>query len=122
MAILDDNLLGPVIEHCVSVLHPSRHRRSQDLQGLSDHAPGFGGVRFEQAVENLKDDPFVDGELGDDVGQEEVAVVPGRRVHAVLVLKTRPSVCHQATKLVTLLLVSYCEKAELTIIILERLV
>ena len=67
-------------------------------------------MSLQQGMEDLEHEPLVDGELGDDVGQEEVAVVSGRRVHAVLVLKTRPSVCHQATKLVALLLVSWFNK------------
>ena len=34
VAVLDDDLLGPVREHGVSVLHPARHGRREDLEGL----------------------------------------------------------------------------------------
>ena len=53
MAVLDDDLLGPVGEHRVAVLHAARHRGRQDLQSLPNHAARLHCVRFEQAVEYL---------------------------------------------------------------------
>ena len=48
----------------------------------------------------------MDGELCDDVREQEVTVVPSRRVDAVLAEQAGPRVRHQAAKLVTLLLVA----------------
>ncbi len=50
----------------------------------------------------LEDDALVDGELGNDVGEEEVAVVAGGGVHAVLGQQAGPRVGHQTTQLVAL--------------------
>ena len=44
----------------------------------------------------------MDGELGDDVGEEEVAVVAGGGVHTVLGQQAGPRVSHQTTQLITL--------------------
>ncbi len=44
----------------------------------------------------------MDGELGNNVGQEEVAVVAGGGVHAVLGQQAGPRVGHQTTQLVAL--------------------
>ena len=56
-------------------------------------------------MSNLEDDPLVYGELGDDVGEEEVAVVARGRVHADLEEEAGPRVRHQPPQLVALLLV-----------------
>lgn len=45
---------------------------------------------------HLKDDALVDGKLGDDVGQKEVAMVLGGRVDAVLTQQAGPGEGHQA--------------------------
>ena len=53
----------------------------------------------------LEDDPLVYGELGDDVGEQQVTMVPGGRVHTVLGQETGPGVGHQSPQLVALFLV-----------------
>ncbi len=50
----------------------------------------------------LEDDALVDGELGNDVGEEEVAVIAGGGVHTVLGQQAGPRVGHQTTQLVAL--------------------
>ena len=50
-------------------------------------------------MENLQPDPLVNGKLGDDVGQEQVAMVLGSRVHTLLGEEARPSKGHEATEL-----------------------
>ena len=50
----------------------------------------------------LEDDAFVYRELGDDVREQQVTVVLGGRVHAVLTHQARPGERHQPTQLVTL--------------------
>ena len=53
MSVLHDDLLGPVGEHRVAVLHAARHRRRQDLEGLPHHAARLDGVGLQEAVEYL---------------------------------------------------------------------
>ena len=55
---------------------------------------------------HLQHDTLVNGELGDDVREEQVTVVLGQRVDAVLRQQTRPRERHQTTQLVALLPVS----------------
>lgn len=50
----------------------------------------------------LEHNAFVDGELCDDVGEQQVAVVLGGGVHAVLTEQAGPCERHQAPQLVTL--------------------
>jgi len=54
----------------------------------------------------LKHDPLVDGELCDDVREEEVSVVTCGRINTVLAQQARPGVGHQPSQLVALLLVA----------------
>ena len=61
----------------ISVLHPDGHHRGQYVQGLPHDGPGLQGVGLQQTVEHLQDNALVDGELHDDVGQQEMAVVLG---------------------------------------------
>ena len=50
----------------------------------------------------LQYDAFVNGEFGDDVGQQQVSVVLGGRIHAALGQQAWPGKRHQATQLVPL--------------------
>ena len=52
---------------------------------------------------HLQNDSFVDGELGDDVRQKQMAVVLGGRVDTHLGQQARPRKRHQPTKLIALL-------------------
>ena len=52
---------------------------------------------------HLQHDALVDGELCDDVGQQQVAVVLGGWVNAVLGQQARPRKRHQPPQLVALL-------------------
>ncbi len=54
VAVLDDDLLGPVGEHGVAVLHAARHAGRQDLQGLTHHAARLHRVGLQQRVEHLE--------------------------------------------------------------------
>ena len=56
-------------------------------------------------MEDLKDDSLVDGKLGNDVGQHEVAMVLGGRVHALLGQEARPGKRHEPPQLGPLTLV-----------------
>ncbi len=53
VAVLHDDLLGPVGEHGVAVLHAARHAGREDLQGLAHHAPRLHRVGLQQRVEHL---------------------------------------------------------------------
>ncbi len=53
VAVLHDDLLGPVGEHGVAVLHAARHAGREDLQGLAHHAPRLHSVGLQQRVEHL---------------------------------------------------------------------
>ena len=59
--------------------------------------------RPHSATSYLQDNPLVDGKLGDDVGEQQVAVVLGGGVHAALGQQARPRERHQPPQLVTLL-------------------
>lgn len=50
----------------------------------------------------LEHNAFVDGELCDDVGEQQMTVVLGGGVHAVLTEQAGPRERHQAPQLVTL--------------------
>ena len=56
-------------------------------------------------VKDLENDPLVIGKLGDDVSQEEVAVVLGGWIHALLGEEAGPGKGHQAMQLGPLVLV-----------------
>lgn len=56
VALFHDNLPGPVREHLMAVLHPSRHRGREDCHGLTDDGTGFHGVSLQKTVENLHRD------------------------------------------------------------------
>jgi hypothetical protein len=56
-------------------------------------------------VKHLQHDPLVDGKLGNDVCQEQVPVVLGSRVHALLREETRPGKGHESAELGALALV-----------------
>ena len=90
------------METYISVLHASGHGGREYLQRLSYDSPRLHRVRLEQRVEHLEDDTLVDGELGDDVREQQVAVVLGGWVHAVLGEQARPGEGHQPPQLVTL--------------------
>ena len=53
VTLLHDDLLGPVVQHPVAVLHAARHGWGEDLQRLPDHRFGFVSVGFQQAVKHL---------------------------------------------------------------------
>lgn len=52
MSVLHDDLLGPVREHGVAVLHALRHGRREDLQRGAHHRARLHRVRLQQAVEH----------------------------------------------------------------------
>lgn len=52
VSVLHNNLLGPVREHGVAVLHALRHGGCQDLQRRAHHCAGLHGVRLQEAVEH----------------------------------------------------------------------
>ena len=56
-------------------------------------------------MEDLQDDPLVDGKLGNDVSQQEVPMVLCGRVHALLGQEAGPGEGHEATELGALPLV-----------------
>ena len=56
-------------------------------------------------MEDLQHDSLVDGELGYDVSQQQVTVVLGCRVNALLGQEARPGEGHEATQLGSLPLV-----------------
>lgn len=47
VAVLDDDLLGPVREHGVAVLHTLWHGRREDLQRLPHHRACLDSVRLQ---------------------------------------------------------------------------
>ena len=51
--LLYDNLLGPVYEGGVGILHPHRDHRGKNVQGLADDGPCLQGMCLQQAVEDL---------------------------------------------------------------------
>ena len=53
VALLHDDLLGPVSQHAVAVLHAAGHRWRQDLQSLLHYAPSLQRMSLQQAVEHL---------------------------------------------------------------------
>ena len=59
--------------------------------------------KYRRRCTHLQHDALVDGELGDDVRQQQVPVVFRCRVDARLRHQTRPRERHQATQLVALL-------------------
>ena len=65
--VLDDDLLGPVGQHGVAILHPARHAWGEDLKSLPHDSSCFNSMGFEQRVEHLQHNPLVDRKLGDDV-------------------------------------------------------
>lgn len=89
-------------QHRVAVFHAKRHGWRENLQRLADNVPRFYRVRLEQTMEHLKDDALVNGELGDDVTEQQVAVVSSGRVDAVFTEEARPSKGHQSAKFVAL--------------------
>ena len=46
VAILDNDLLGPVGQHGVTILHPAWHAGCEDLQGLPDNSPCLHSMGF----------------------------------------------------------------------------
>jgi len=65
----------------------------------------------------LQNDSFVDGKLGDDVREKQVAVVLGGRVNAHLGQQTRPCKRHQPTQLVALLPATTSSTSSLTTVL-----
>ena len=53
VALLHDDLLGPVNESGVGVLHANRHDWCEDVQSLPDNGASLEGMGLEQAVEHL---------------------------------------------------------------------
>ena len=68
VSILDNDLLGPVGQHGVTILHPAWHARGEDFQGLPDYSSRLHSMGFEQRMEDLQHNSLVDSKLGNDVG------------------------------------------------------
>ena len=60
---------------------------------------------FEQRMEDLQHDSFVDSKLGNDVGEEKVTMIASCWIDTVFGEQTGPGICHQPPQLVALLLV-----------------
>lgn len=72
---------------------------------MSHDRSRFNSISFEQAVEDLKDDSFMNGELGYDVSKEEMSMVLCCWIHTRLDQETRPSERHKTPKFVPMTLV-----------------
>ena len=66
-----------IIHSHICILHSHRDHGSQNIESLPHDGACFEGVCLQEAVEDLQDDPLVDGEPGDDVSQQQVTVVLG---------------------------------------------
>ena len=49
VSLLHDDLLGPVNEGSVGVLHPDGYHRSKDVQGLADNTSSLDSMSLQQA-------------------------------------------------------------------------
>ena len=51
VALFNDDLLGPMYECGIGILHAHRDHRSQNIEGLTYYAPGVNCMGLQQAVE-----------------------------------------------------------------------
>jgi len=73
----------------------------QDKQKtVNEHRGGVRGF-------TLENDSFMNGELGDDMSEQEVAMVASRRIDAALAEKARPCKRHETAQPRSLLLVAH---------------
>ena len=120
VALLDQYLLGPRGEREVAVLDARGKEGREYVERLSHDHLGLGRARLEQRVKDLEDDALVDGELGYDVAEEQVAVVLVERVDARLGEQARPRERHEAAQLGALLLVVHVVDVRVRVLDEER--
>lgn len=54
VALLHDDLAGPVSEHLMPILHAGRYSWREDGHGLPHNGTSLHSVSFQQTVEHLK--------------------------------------------------------------------
>jgi len=59
VSLLYDNLLGPVCQHRVSILHPYWHGWGKNFQSLSHNIAGLNCMRLQQTVKNCNKHPVM---------------------------------------------------------------
>jgi hypothetical protein len=105
VVIFNENLFGPRGQRDEALVGARCKRGREYVQCLANDELGLGRVRLEQRVKHLEHDALVDGKFGDDVSEQEQAVVLVERIDARLGQQTRPGECHETTQLGALLFV-----------------
>ena len=103
--LFDENLLGPRGQRKVGVFHACGKRRAEYFERLSHHNLGLGRICFHQRMKHLQHDSLVDGELGNDVTEQQMTVILVKRVHTRLGKQTRPREGHEASQFGALLFI-----------------
>ena len=68
VALFNDDLLGPIDDHSVPIFHSTGHGRCEDFKCFLHHSSCLYCMCLQETVKYLKDNAFVDGKCGNDMG------------------------------------------------------